>query len=177
MELVENELYVYCSDSLLIEQIRKLVFIEEAGEQKFSMNQLLPLPSGYSDVSNCRIFGHHWREVVWGVCQDGNEFNKYISNNRFHVYFTTPWMSVLCWLDTFINMSERLYENIGITPKPEVVIFFAYGIFDTRMQGFLLWEPGGELEIHDTFQENWRSRLNQVFKEKRFDYYWGEVWN
>jgi len=177
MEHVETDLYVYCSDSFLLKKLQRLVFIEEAGEQKFSMNQLLPLPSGYSGVPNYQIYGHHWRRIVWGASQDGTELGKYIDTNRFDVSFTTPRVPALIWFETFCKMSERLYKDSGIIPKPELVIFYAYGIFDTRNQGFVFWEPGGKLEIYDTFQEEWRSILDQVFNDKRFEYYRGETWN
>ena len=67
METVETDLYVFCSDSFLLKKIQRLVFMEEAGELRFSMSQLLPMPSGYSEIPNYQIYGHHWRELFWGV--------------------------------------------------------------------------------------------------------------
>ncbi len=52
METVDTDLFVYSSDSFLLKKIQRLVFMEEAGELKFSMNQLLPMPLGFTGVPN-----------------------------------------------------------------------------------------------------------------------------
>lgn len=176
MENLETDLYVYCGDTILLRKLQRLVFVEDAGELKFSMNQLLPLPSWYSGIPNYQIYGHHWREIVWGVSQDGKEIGKDINNNSFLVSIFTPWLPVLKWFITFCKMSERLYQDCEIVPKPELVIFYAYGIFGTRDQGFSLWEPAKELVLHDTFQEHWLPRLKQLFNSRRIDYYVSDTW-
>ena len=163
METVETDLYVFCSDSFLLKKIQRLVFMEEAGELRFSMSQLLPMPSGFSGVPNYQIYGHHWRELFWGVTVDKNEFHKEIRENSFQVSYATTNIPADNWFYCFYKMVERLYWSSEIYPEPELVILYAHGIFDTREQGFVHWEPGMEFKYEDMLTEESKFRLRQFF--------------
>lgn len=176
MEKVETDLHVFCSDSFLLQKIQKLVFMkDENGKPKFSMNQLLPLLSDFSGVPNYQIYGHHWRKLLWGVKQDGREYHKNIYENKFDVHFTTPWIPGLKWFKTFCHMSEILYKNCEIIPEPELVVLYAYGIFDTEDQGFVCWEPGKGIVLEQEFPEENRERYIKLFGHKWIDRF-GDVW-
>jgi hypothetical protein len=177
MEKVETDMHVYCSDIYLLKKIQRLIFAEdEHGELQFTLNQLLPLPSGFSVVPNYQIYGHHWRKLLWGVEQDGEEYHKNISENKFDVHFTTPWKPVNEWFKTFCQMVELLYNDSEIYPEPELVILYAYGIFDTRDQGFVCWEPRKEIVIEQKFPEENRERYIKLFGQKWIDRF-GDVWD
>ncbi len=176
MEKVETDLHVYCSDSFLLKKIKNLVFsTDDHGELKFTMNQLLPLPSGFSGIPNYQIFGHHWRRLFWGVKQDGIEYHKNIYENVFDVHFTTPWIPVNVWFTAFCMMSELLYEDCEIFPVPELVVLYAHGILATWDQEFVCWEPGMEIVLEQEFPEENRERYISLFGQKWIDRF-GDVW-
>lgn len=174
MERVETDMYVYCSDSFLLKKLQKLVFVENGqGDLEFSMNQLLPLPSGFSGIPNYQIFGHHWRELMWGVDQDGREFGKHINENDFSIHYTTPWVPGLKWYAIFCEMAEKLHDNWRLSPKPTLVVLYAFGVFDTSYQGYSHWEPGMDLQLNDLFPGESADRLKQFFPSKDIDRFIG----
>lgn len=175
METVETDLYVFCSDSFLLKKIQRLVFMEEAGELRFSMSQLLPMPSGYSEIPNYQIYGHHWRELFWGVTDDNTEIFNRIQDNYFCVSYATTNIPADNWFYSFYKMVERLHWSCGVCPKPELVILYAHGIFATREQGFVHWEPGKEFKYEGTLSSESKNRLLQFFPQKRINNY-GEFW-
>lgn len=175
METVETDLYVYSSDSFLLKQIQRLVFMEEDGELEFSMSQLLPMPSAYNKIPDRQIYGYHWRKLFWGVIEDKNEINKTIRANSFRVSYANTNVPADNWFNSFYMMTERLHQSCEVFPEPELVILYANGIFGTREQGFIHWEPGMEFKYEDILSEESKSRLRQFFPHKWIDKY-GELW-
>ncbi len=175
-EYVETDLHVYCSDSTLLKKIQELAFSKDKrGELKFTMKKLLPLPEGFETKFGYQEFGHHWRDILWGVKQDGQEFHKNFKENTFDVHFTTSNFPGNKWFETFCQISEKLYNDCEIIPKPELVVLYAYGIFDTEDQGFVCWEPGKGIVLEQEFPEENRERYSSLFGQKWIDRF-GDVW-
>ena len=72
-------------------------------------------------------------------------------------------------------MTERLHPSCEVFPEPELVILYANGIFATKEQGFIHWEPGMEFKYEDMLSEESKVRLRQFFPHKWIDKY-GELW-
>ena len=175
METVETDIYVYCSDSFLLKKIQRLVFKEEAGELRFSMSQLLPMPSGFNGIPNYQIYGHHWRKLFWGVTDDNTEIFNVIQDNYFQVSYATLNIPADKWFYSFYKMAERLHRSCEIYPEPELVILYANGIFATKDQDFVHWEPGKEFKSEGILSSESKNRLLQFFPQKRINNY-GEFW-
>ena len=177
MEFIDNDLFVYCSDSFLLRKIQKLVFTkDDNGELSFSLNQVLPMPKDFSGTSKYQMFGRCWREAIWGVPHDGKEYNRNINNYDFDVHFSTPRNPCINWFEIFQEMAEALHKNCDIFPEPVLVILYAYGEFDTSNQGFIHWEPGMKFERKNKLEEKSRERLLQFFDPFWLNRY-GDTWD
>lgn len=177
MEYIDNDLFVYCSDSFLLRKIEKLIFKkDENGELIFTMNQLLPMPQDFSGLVEFQMFGRHWREIIWGAYQDGKEYKRKINNHDFDVHFSTPRTPGIYWFYIFQEMAEVLHKNCDISPEPELVILYAYGEFNTSSQGFIHWEPGIKFERKKKLEEKSRERLLQFFDPIWINRY-GDTWD
>lgn len=173
-DYVETSLHVYCSDNKLMKQIQKLVFNkDEHGQLRFNMEKLLPINDEFMTKFGYQELGHHIRKVLWGVKHDGDEIQQKFSKNKFHIEYQTPWIVNYGWFQVFCEVVRELYEDLHAHPKPELIIFFAYGIFDTiDYKGFAYYEPPqGKINFFKEIPEHKRDWLNKYFSKRTIDIY------
>jgi len=171
-DYVETSLHVYCTDHKLLKQIQKLVFNkDEHGQLMFTMKKLLPLDQEFLTTFGFQEIGHHIRKALWGVKQDGQEIQQKFSEKKFEVYYQTPWTVNYGWYQVFCKVVEELYKDIHLEPKPELIVFLAYGIFDSSdYKGFSYYEPYlGKINFFKEIPEHKRDRLNKHFGRSTID--------
>jgi hypothetical protein len=106
-----NTLKISCSVPEVMYTIMEIILTpDENGAPSYTMEKLLPMPSGFSSNIGYSKVGYYWCNIIWGTKWDVVEPEHRVDGSTLILRYDTAWGPNIPWVKALCKIiSHQLY--------------------------------------------------------------------
>lgn len=156
-----NTLKISCSKLEVMFSIMEMIFApNKKGEHIYTMEKLLPMPTGFSTNNGYSNIGYYWCNTIWGTKWDVIEPVYQLEESSLILHYDTAWSPNIPWVKTLCKViyNQVYFEN---NESIDVTVEHNYWELGMNFGGNMFWSLGEEFEYNEYNLEKYAYLYNK----------------